>query len=156
MLIFSRKGPKQKVATTKIVDAVEPHLQDNLRGYLEGPRTRTSQAQALENFKAGWQYVVERCGIPEMGDPGQRCISDRQHGGKWDWWSYYYDPIANDPRVKEDPMIDTETGLLTEFKTDPVTGEVTAVPFGETGNQYTWLALGAAAVGVALILGGGK
>lgn len=156
MMYFSRKGPKQKVATTEIVDKIEPLLQENLAGYLTGPRNLTSQAQAIENYKAGWQWVVERCGIPEMGDPGQRCISDRSPGGQWPWASYYLDPIVNDPQVKDDPVIDTVTGLLTEFKTDPVTGQVTAVPFGETGNQYTWLALGAAAVGVALILGGGK
>jgi len=156
MLIWGRKGPKQKVATTEIVNKVEPVLQENLRAYLGGPRTVTSQAQAIENYKAGWQWVVERCGIPEMGDPGQKCISDRSPGGQWPWASYYLDPIVDDPQVKDDPMIDTVTGLLTEFKTDPVTGEVTAVPFGETGNQYMWLVLAAAAVGVALILGGGK
>jgi hypothetical protein len=156
MLIFGRKGPKQKVATTQIVNTVEPHLKDNLAGYLSGPRTRTSQAQAIENFKAAWQYVVDHCGIPEMGDPGQACIHDRQAGGKWPWTTYYLDPIVNDPQVKDDPVIDTVTGALTQLVTDPVTGQVTAVPFGETGNQYTWLVLAALAVGAALMLGGGK
>jgi hypothetical protein len=105
MLLFSRKGPRQKVATTEIVNKVEPLLQDNLRGYLEGPRTVESQRQALENFTAAWQYVLDHCGIPEMGEPGQRCISERQQGGSapWcptstgcDWFTLYRDPIAND------------------------------------------------------------
>lgn len=100
--IFSRKGPKQRVATTQIVNKVEPLLQQNLAGYMAGPRTVTSQAQALENFKAGWQYVVDNCDVPVMGNPGKACVADRQRGGQWDWFSYYYDPIANDPEVRSD------------------------------------------------------
>jgi len=101
-LLFSRKGPKQKVATTQIVDAVEPLLRQNLEGYMSGPRTRSAQAQALANFDAGWQYVVEHCQIPEMGNPGKACVSDRTRGGQWDWFSYYRDPIANDSQVRDD------------------------------------------------------
>ena len=40
--LFARKGPKQKVATTEIVDKVEPLLVQNLEGYLSGPRTVSS------------------------------------------------------------------------------------------------------------------
>lgn len=104
-LLFARKGPKQKVATTQIVDQVEPLLEENLQGYLNGPRTRAAQEQALQNFLAGWQFVVDHCDIPEMGDPGQRCVSERTRGGKWDWYALYYDPIANDPSVKPDPSV---------------------------------------------------
>lgn len=103
LALFSRKGPKQKVATTEIVNKIEPLLKQNLDGYMAGPRTLSSQEQALENFKAGWQYVVDNCNVPVMGNPGQLCVSDRQRGGQWDWWAYYYDPIANDPKVKVDP-----------------------------------------------------
>lgn len=105
MLLYSRKGPKQKVATTKIVDQVEPLLEENLQGYLNGPRTRSAQEQAMQNFLAGWQFVVDHCDIPEMGDPGQRCVSERTRGGRWDWYALYHDPIANDPGVKEDPTV---------------------------------------------------
>lgn len=104
-MLFARKGPKQKVATTQIVDAVEPKLKENLAGYLAGPRTVSSQAQAIANFDAAWAYVQEKCEIPEMGDPGKRCVSDRQRGGKWDWFSYYRDPISNDTEVKPDPTV---------------------------------------------------
>jgi len=103
MMLFNRKGPKQKVATTQIVDQVEPLLQKNLDGYLNGPRNRAAQAQAIQNFEAGWRFVVEQCQIPEMGSPGQRCVSERQRGGQWDWFRLYLDPIADDPDVKEDP-----------------------------------------------------
>lgn len=104
-LIFSRKGPQQKVATTHVVDAVEPELKKNLDAYFAGPRTRSSQAQALQNFDAGWQYVLENCGKAEMGEPGQRCISERGPGGRFPWFAWYRDPIANDALVKEDPLI---------------------------------------------------
>jgi hypothetical protein len=79
-LLFSRKGPKQKVATTSVANKVEPALQQNLAAYLAGPRTVSSQKQALANFDAGWAYLVEYCDTPTMGDPGKKCVSDRQSG----------------------------------------------------------------------------
>lgn len=109
MLLLSRKGPKQKEATTQIVDQIEPQLQANLRGYLEGPRTAESQEQALANFDGAWQWIMENCGAAEMGEPGRRCISERQRGGSapWcptgrgcDWFILYRDPIANDMPVR--------------------------------------------------------
>lgn len=117
-LLFARKGPKQKRATTEIVNAVEPLLQENLQGYLAGPRTQSSQAQALANFDAGWAYVVEQCQIPEMGNPGRACVTDRQPGGQWNWFAYYRDPIANDPNVTADPIIpDSVTDALSPIAT---------------------------------------
>lgn len=103
-LIFARKGPRQKVATTQIVDAVEPKLAENRDGYLNGPRTRSSQAQAIQNFLAGWEYVRQQCGAPEMGEPGRRCIVERDRRGVWDWWALYHDPIARDT-PQDDPII---------------------------------------------------
>jgi hypothetical protein len=104
--LFSRKGPRQKLATTAIVDQVEPLLQENVQGYLSGPRTQTSQAQAIQNFYAGWQWVLDHCAIPEMGDPGVRCVTERQEGARpaWgqNWFQLYLDPIRNDTQVKSD------------------------------------------------------
>lgn len=91
-LLFNRKGPGQKIATTHIVDAVEngftdPNtgnyhggLKQNLIGYFQGPRTESSKLQALNNFDAGWSYVKSHCNVPEMGAPGQHCVEDRQSG----------------------------------------------------------------------------
>ena len=98
-LLFARKGPRQKIATTKIVEAVIPLLQKNLEGYMEGPQTPESQAQALANFDAGWRFIVEHCDIPEMGDPGQRCVNERNRGGVYDMFRDLRDPIANDPAI---------------------------------------------------------
>ena len=116
-MLFARKGPKQKVATTQIVDAVEPHLRDNLDGYFAGPRTVSSQRQALANFDAGWQYVLENCGQTVMGDPGRRCVEERQPGGQWDWFVLYRDAIANDPEVTADPVLPS----LSQFNLEQVT-----------------------------------
>ncbi|MBK8200688.1 MAG: hypothetical protein IPK75_20315 [Acidobacteria bacterium] len=93
MLLYARKGPKQKVATTAIVNDVEPKLQANLEGFLAGPRTWESKEQAIANFYAGWQWVVDNCDTPEMGNPGKACVADRQRGGKWDWFRMYLEPI---------------------------------------------------------------
>lgn len=115
--LFSRQRPARKVATTEIVDSVEPLLQNNLTGYLSGPRTATSQAQALANFDAGWDFVVNNCGIPDMGEPGKWCINDRKRGGKWDWFARYRDPIANDAHVIPDLQPNYRTFI------DPATNE---------------------------------
>jgi hypothetical protein len=146
MALFGRKGPRQKVATTQIVDKVEPLLQQNLAGYMAGPHTVSSQVQALNNFDAGWQYVVDNCGIPEMGDPGERCISERQAGGVWDWFARYRTPIVQDPNVKPDPLVDAATGKLI----DSLTGGV----FGGAGSGTLLLAI--ALVAGAFLIGGGK
>jgi hypothetical protein len=95
-LIFNRRGPAQKVRSTQIVDDIEPVLKQNVAGYLAGPRTKASQAQALKTFDEAWAYVKAACGVPELGDPGRACITDRDRGGPWDWFSYYRDPIAKD------------------------------------------------------------
>jgi hypothetical protein len=130
-LIFGRKGPKQKVATTKIVNDVEPQLQKNLAGYLAlARRYRAAQAQALANFDAGWLYVTQNCGQSAMGDPGQACIKDRQAGACtwrdtgsqcWNWFSAYRDPIANDAAVVDDPVINA-AGFIIDLATNRVLG----------------------------------
>lgn len=159
MLIFGRKGPKQRRATTEIVNKVEPLLKKNLDGYLSGPRTRAAQEQALANFDAGWQYVQEYCGIPEMGNPGKACISDRQSGACiwrdeanecWNWFKGYRDPIANDPNVRTDPVVDTLTGKLV----DPLTGQTFSAGGLGGGNFYLLAGLGLLAA--VLLMGDGK
>jgi hypothetical protein len=103
-LLFNRKGPKQKRITTEIVNELEPHLKANLDAYFAGPRTRASQAAAVKNFDDAWAWLTsaQACGNPDLGNPGKACIADRARGGKWDWFAYYRDPIANDPQVQDD------------------------------------------------------
>lgn len=113
-LLLNRKGPKQKEATTAIVNKMEPLLQDNLKGYLAGPRTKAAQLQALNNFDGAWQWVVDNCNVPQMGNPGKACVEDRQSGAcHWrdsagacfNWFAGYRDPIANDTSVVPDSVL---------------------------------------------------
>lgn len=154
-LLFNRKGPKQKVATTSIVNKVEPLLQENLRGYMAGPRTVSSQAQALENFKAGWAYVVEYCDTPVMGAPGQACVQDRQRGGQWPWAEYYYDPIANDPGVMPDPQPGETLVRNADGTGTIVTSPSTAMDLAAAAAGIPApLLIGLAAIALALTMGG--
>ncbi len=114
MALMNRKSGKQKVATTEIVNDLEPMMRRNVEAYLEGPRTRSSQALALKNFDDAWAWLTSTaaCGNPEYGNPGRACISDRSPGGKWDWFSYYRDPIAQDTNVVDDPPLQALTADL--------------------------------------------
>lgn len=81
------------VQATSIVNQAEPILKQNVAAFQAGQISRTD---ALNLFNQIWTAVEQSCGaIP--GAAGQNCIGDRQRGGKWDWFSYYYDPIANSP-----------------------------------------------------------
>lgn len=102
-LWLNRKRPKQKVATTQIVNEAEPFLQQNLQAWNQSAKTFADQAAALANFDTIWGEVVRACGDPTMGDPGRWCIDDRKPGGKWDWFARYRDPIVNDPNVVPNP-----------------------------------------------------
>lgn len=129
LMWMRRKGPAQKVASSKIADELEPQLAQNLAAYLSGPRTRASQQIALSNFDQAWAYVQQACGNPQLGNPGKHCISDRKQGacvwkndGKggpagsgtvcWNWFVGYRDPIANDPQVHDTPLSDQVLGFL--------------------------------------------
>jgi len=109
---MSRRGPHQKVASTSLVNELEPVLKENLDAYLAGPRTKLAQAAHLAQFDQAWAYLqsAEGCGNAELGTPGQNCLSDRGRGGRWDWASYYRDPIAKDPDVKLDSFENLTAG----------------------------------------------
>lgn len=85
---------RRKVAATQIVDEAERHLMANLEAFEAGG---LSQQEALQNFDAVWGQVLASCGDPSLGDPGRRCISERQAGGEWDWFARYRTPIATAP-----------------------------------------------------------
>ena len=97
------KKNAQKSATTQIVNQAEEYMRQNLAAFqsLAQP-TESERAAALANFNAIWQQaVVEPCSNGPYDDAGRRCVSDRSRGGQWDWFSYYYDPIANAETVPD-------------------------------------------------------
>jgi len=105
------------VETSQWANQAENLLQQNSTAYQSEPtpRTQSSQAQAEANFNNIWNQLVASCSQPGTGNAGVRCIKDRQRGGKFDWWAYYLDPIANDPNVAPDAQaaMPTSTGIST-------------------------------------------
>jgi hypothetical protein len=156
--LFSRKGPKQKTAATQFAEDVIKVLQDNLAAYKAGPRTVSSQAQALANFDAGWTYLTstDACGNSALGQWGVRCIFERQRAGtctqaqaeaadkdlsqcgEWDMFADLRDPIANDTGVVADPVLEEAEDLI-----ESVVGE---------GNSF--LLLAGVALAAAFAFGG--
>jgi hypothetical protein len=99
--IVSLFGPNpSNEYATEVVNQVEADvMKPNLAAWQSEAKTSVNQQAALQNFISGWTYVMQSCNNPQLGSAGTHCISDRQRGGKFDWWASYYDPIANDPNV---------------------------------------------------------
>jgi hypothetical protein len=110
------------VLSTAYANKAESIFQQNCNTYfgLSAPRTVSQQQAALTIFDAIWLDLTQQCGNPSLGDPGKRCISDRQSGACkwkqtgdspwpggpakgqcWNWFNAYRDPIANDPVVAD-------------------------------------------------------
>jgi hypothetical protein len=95
-------------ATTQIVNALEPKLRALVAAYLAGPGTCADQAAAISAYLTAVNelYSAQGCGNGSYGSAGNRCISDRFGPGgptdgnaKYPWATWYYAPIANDPRA---------------------------------------------------------
>lgn len=88
---------------TAIVEKVDPMFQQNLQAARDqaaknnGCLTVDEQQQLLSNFDQLWNYIVQGCSDPALGDPGKRCISERQRGGKYDAFVPYRDSISSMP-----------------------------------------------------------
>lgn len=140
-LLMNRQGGAQKIAATQIVNEIERQLAANRDGYLALPvRYRSTQAAALRNFDEGWSLVVTNCSDAALGRAGQACIEDRSPGGRWDWRSYYRDPIANDPDVQPDPTITSSVGNA----------------FSSVASGFSPLLLAAALIAIAAVVSGGR
>lgn len=158
---MNRKGPKQKQWTTQVVNELEPLLQQNVQAYLnESPRSKAAQTYALQVFDHVWSQVVEGCSQPQMGEPGRRCISERERGGsaKWcptgtgcDWFASYRDPIANDSMPAEQEQFEQAAAAqggsndITDTLQQPVAIGGAAVP--------VWLLLAGAGLAVFAFAG---
>jgi hypothetical protein len=109
---LNRKGPKQKVATTEIVNEAEPFLRQNLDAFNVSPHSSLDKQQALDNFDGIWSMVVQKCSDPSNGQPGINCVNDRKRGSTkgYDWFVLYRDPIAQ-AEVHDTPLTQVETGF---------------------------------------------
>ena len=110
------------VLSTTYANKAEAVFRQNCNTYfgLPAPRTYSEQQAALAIFDGIWLDLTQQCGVPSLGDPGKRCITDRQAGACtwkqtgqspwpggpglgacWNWFNAYRDPIANDPVVPD-------------------------------------------------------
>ncbi len=135
----SRLAGQRRITATEIVNQVEPVLQQNMAEYLgRSDRSKSLQAEALNNFDVMWQVVVEACGVSELGQAGRRCISDRQRGGQFKWFERYRDPIARD-----------STGVVSS-----VVASILPQPLQELVSEVPWaLVLGIGLIGVVFLMG---
>lgn len=100
--IVSLFGPNpDNTITTGYVNQIEADImKPNLAAWdalAPTDQTYTNQTAAEANFNTGWNEVLQLCDPPALGSAGTDCIADRERGGKWDWFSYYYTPIADSP-----------------------------------------------------------
>lgn len=139
----------EEKATTAIVNEAETLLKKNLaawQGLSSTDKTILNQQQALANFDGVWNQVVQACsntaystGADKTGlSPGARCVADRagsSHGGngKYDWYSYYRDPIAND-QIYVPPV----ATVLSNIPTD-IGSSVSAIFGGGSGGSSSSL-----------------
>jgi hypothetical protein len=95
------------IVTSQWANEAEELLKRNVAEYraLAAPRPKSVQQIAMANFQVVWNRLVEQCSQPGLSTAGRNCIADRQDGACkwrdaagqcWNWWSGYYDPIAND------------------------------------------------------------
>jgi hypothetical protein len=124
------------VLSTTYANKAEAIFQQNCNTYfaLPAPRTVSQQQAALTIFDSIWLDLTQQCGVASLGDPGKRCISDRQSGACtwkqtgqspwpggpalgacWNWFNAYRDPIANDP-VVPDTVASSVSGAATTLE----------------------------------------
>ena len=131
IMYMNRKGPKQKVATTAIVNDIEPILAQNRDAFLNGDRSAEHKEFALKVFEQNWNTVLANCNDSSMGKPGQACIKDRQRGGQWDWFKLYYDPIVQTEVIEQQSILNPSN------------------LFGSSGGINPWVAIGL--IGIAYL-----
>lgn len=99
------------------------------------------QQAAVANADSLINALFQYCSNPQLGDAGKRCISERTHGGKWDYYAAYVDPIGLDPNVVPDPV-------------DAALSNVAAGASNLFGGNSSYMLLALAAA--FLLLGGSK
>lgn len=97
--LHNTRGLQQNVETTAVVNQAAELMQKNVDAWRGSSKSYSTQAAALAQFDALWAQVIKFCSQASEGSPGERCISERQRGGKYDFFGYYRDPIANDPEA---------------------------------------------------------
>lgn len=120
-----RINGRQKLQTSEWADEAEGLLKQNLEGYMAA-RTAANQAQALANFDQVWGELYALCSDPAMAAAGERCVTERDRGGRWDWFALYRDPIERD----QPPLSPTVATILSRAKDPAVAGPLALATAG--------------------------
>jgi hypothetical protein len=152
--LVDQNGPK-KLAATEIANNAMYAAQVNVsewRNYPPNMKTKALQVEYLNNFLKIWGYLTQGCSDPNLGSAGQRCISERDHNGIYDYWAGYYDPILNDPEVYDPTVLPqalavNNQAIQATTIANPVTGG-TLINFVEQNPMIDLAILG----GIALVL----
>lgn len=150
------------ITATQYANRTSDLAQQNMNVYLSlpTPRPKSLQQEALGNFDAIWNALVQQCGNPALGSAGQRCISERQRGGKYDYFSYYRDPIANDTNVYDDtqaavsaPTVVPPSSIPTQITTPSGTAVIPISSPSTSTNPLSAISLGGSNL-IYWVLGG--
>jgi hypothetical protein len=142
--LHNTRGLQQNVETTTVVNQAATLMQQNLDAWQASSKSYSTQAAALAQFDSLWAQVIKFCSQASEGSPGERCISERQRGGKYDFFSYYRDPIVNDPHAGDPDR--TAEAASTAAVTDLLTGSGTA-----PASDLAWLIPAAVIAAVAFL-----
>ena len=131
--LILHSGADTCIVTSNWANDAETKLRALAKAYFAtpAPRTQSQQQAAMQGFMSVWNYLQQECSNPQLGDPGRRCISDRQDGAcDWkqtnllgipgepavgecfNWWNEYYWPIANDITVPDAPLQDATAAIF--------------------------------------------
>lgn len=143
-------GNKCVIASNE-VDKIEPLMAQNAQAAVAqaaangGCLTADEANQSLSNFDQLWAAIVNTCSNPQLGDPGKRCISERQRGGQYDYFAAHRDPISALPVCAPD------AALIPASLASTVAPLVNAAA-ASTGISPGYLVLGALGLGALLLL----
>jgi hypothetical protein len=100
------------IVTSQFANQVQDAAEQVNTTYWASPvRTVSVQKAALDAMNQLWQWLVAHC-QSVGGQGGAQCVADRQRGGKYDFFSHYIDPIANDAAVVPDPVAPSALNTL--------------------------------------------
>jgi hypothetical protein len=154
------------VVATQDANKIGALLDQNQQAYMSAPvHYKSLQQAALNNITTLMAALQQACGDPALGKAGQRCISERlvrrscpstlddsnMGGGKipfCDYYSVFYDPIANDPNVVPDPAPASSSGTAVSSTASP--GAPAQASPGGSSSALLVLALGVIFVGAIL------
>ena len=132
------------VLSSQYADEAEKLLAENQAAYFSvpAPRPLSYKNAALYYFDTVIADMFQQCSNPALGDAGKRCISDRQRGGKWDWYVMHRDPIASDMDVYDDTSVASQTESVLSKAGASISELVTG-----SGNTGLYIILGIVGLG---------